>query len=200
MLSDNNKIQYKTTPWLFLITMPILGGVFFGLFSVLILTSSVAKYTLFEYILSIIFIIPSFIAIYYLLKIRIIYLTDKELVVKNLFLPYYIKFNYSEVRGMKQITERSFFYLDSFTKTHTTIVRTIIELNDGSKIKLLSVIGFDFADLEKAFFKLKRGEGRVKVHRIDWRMYLVMSVLEIVITILLLIPITGLSLALLFGD
>jgi hypothetical protein len=95
---------------------------------------------------------------------------------------------------MEQTTkEVKTVYGDSWKSSYIyTDIKTSIDLADNRLIKLNSVGPNDFDEFYKTFNKLRRGEGKIKVPKRHFFLYMVDNVDGLLWVVLLLILTTGL--------
>jgi hypothetical protein len=170
-----NEILFKTNPRLILVGTFFSGFLLFLLLSLLCLQTVNGEYANLGYLFFGIFVIFSVACLYYLFKVKILIITKSELIIRNFLLPKKRQIKLEEIKYIKQKKELVKFYLGIHMFEKASLLnnyKTNLELKNGEKIELISVTSFEFSELEKFFFKLKRSEGKIKKPKKNFSLYI----------------------------
>lgn len=193
-----NEILYKTNPRLILS-----GGLFSGFFFFLVMTLfciqvSNGENRIIGYCFASIFTLFSILCLYKLSKIRILKIYESGIEIKKYLLPQKRNLKFEEIKTIKQTEEKTRIYpgVNMFEKGFLLFnYKTIISLKKSEKIELMSLSEIDFYEVEKLFFKLKRGEGKIKKPKKQFSLFVFL--LENIGTLIFIIIINVLSIGLL---
>jgi len=160
-----NEILFKTNPRLILS-----GGLFSGFFFFFVMTLFCLQFSngenkIIAYIFTSIFALFSISSLYQLFKIRILKISKNGIIIKKYLLPQKRNLKFEDIKTIKQSEEKIRFYpgVNMFEKGFLlSNYKTIILLKNSEKIELTSLSETNFYEFEKLYFKLKRGEGKIK--------------------------------------
>jgi hypothetical protein len=158
-------ILFKTKPRLFLFGGLISGFFFFLIMALFCLQVSNGEHQIIGYCFAGIFALFSIIILYQLFKIRILKISRNGITVKKYLLPQKTNLKFEEIKTIKQTEKKTRIYtgVNMFEKGFLlSNYKTIISLKNSEKFELISLSKTDFYEVEKLFFKLKRGEGKIK--------------------------------------
>ena len=170
-----NEILFKTNPRLIIIGTFFTGFLFFLLISLLSLQTANGEYAYLSYLFFGIFVFFSGACFFYLFKVKILIITKSELIIKTYLLPKKRRIELEELKYIRQKKELIKFYLGVLMFEKASLFnnyKTNIELKNGEKIELTSVTPLQFSELEKLYFKLKRGEGKIKIPKKHFALYI----------------------------
>lgn len=141
-------------------------------------------------------------ALFYLLKIQILTLTNEHLVLSYLFFPYKIKIKFDDVKQIRQISKEVKTSGTLFSEgTHiTNSFKTYIDLENGKSIKTYALNKYEYQEVLKLIRKLKTGEGKLEDWKLPRILYFIENISAFLFLILALVLITGLSNALFFNN
>jgi hypothetical protein len=158
-----NEILYKTKPRLIL-SGGLFSGFFFSfVFTLFCIQVSTGENKIIGYCIAVIFALFSILCLYQLIKIRILKISENGIEIKKYLLPQKANLKFEEIKTIKQTEEKSKIYAGSIKHGFDVYnYKTTITLKNSEKIELMSLSETDFYEFEKLFFKLKRGEGKIK--------------------------------------
>ena len=191
-----NDILFKTKPRLFLFGIFVSG--FFLIMSLFCFQLSNGEHQIIGYSFAGIFALFSILILYQLFKIRILKISRNGIIIKKYLLPQKTNLKFEEIKTIKQTEEKTRIYpgVNMFEKGFLlSNYKTVISLKNSKKNELISLSETDFYEVEKLFFKLKRGEGKIKKPKKQF--YLFSYLLENGGTILLILIINILNIGLL---
>lgn len=193
-------IIFKTRPRLFLLSAYFIGSIFCDLLFLLVWQTG--KLDLVTIPFLVLFATGSLTLLFYFLKTRTIRLQEEKLIVSYFILPIKKEFSLENIRGISQKAKKveGMVGPTSFSKSYIyTDIITTLTLSDKTEIKLNSVGGADFGELEDLFFKLKRREGKIKIPQRKKRilLYVLDNIDGIIWVILLFVVTIGLTYGLL---
>ncbi len=141
-------------------------------------------------------------ALFYLLKIQILTLTNEHLVLSYLFFPYKIKIKFDDIKQIRQISKEVKTSGTLFSEgTHiTNSFKTYIDLENGKSIKTYALNKYEYQEVLKLIRKLKTGEGKLEDCKLSRILYFIENISAFLFLILALVLITGLSNALFFNN
>ena len=141
-------------------------------------------------------------ALFYLLKIQILTLTNEHLVLSYLFFPYKIKIKFDDIKQIRQISKEVKTSGTLFSEgTHiTNSFKTYIDLENGKSIKTYALNKYEYQEVLKLIRKLKTGEGKLEDWKLPRILYFIENISAFLFLILALVLITGLSNALFFNN
>lgn len=141
-------------------------------------------------------------ALFYLLKIQILRLTNEHLVLSYLFFPYKIKIKFDDIKQIRQISKEVKTSGTLFSEgIHiTNSFETYIDLENGKSIKTFALNKYEYQEVLKLIRKLKTGEGKLEEHKQSWIIFLLENFIALVFLILVLVLTIGLSNALFFNN
>ena len=137
------------------------------------------------YIFTSIFALFSISSLYQLFKIRILKISKNGIIIKKYLLPQKRNLKFEDIKTIKQSEEKIRFYpgVNMFEKGFLlSNYKTIISLKNSEKIELTSLSETNFYEFEKLYFKLKRGEGKIK--KTDKKLSMFMYLFENIGTII----------------
>jgi hypothetical protein len=193
-----NDILFKTKPRLFLFGIFVSGFFFFLIMSLFCFQLSNGGHQIIGYSFAGIFALFSILILYQLFKIRILKISRNGIIIKKYLLPQKTNLKFEEIKTIKQNEEKTRIYpgVNMFEKGFMlSNYKTIISLKNSENIELISLSETDFYEIENLFFKLKRGEGKIKKSKRQF--YLFNYLLENGGTILLILFINILNIGLL---
>ncbi len=166
---------FKTQPKLFIISLSLLGFIFFTM--LFILTISAFNDTINSGFIAfpLIFLGFSLGSLYYFLNIKILKLTANNLEINYLFLPISQQYDFKDIISISQESKRfsSNALSSSLKETYIyTNIITTIKLSGGKTIKLNSVGALDFKVFYRIFKQLKRGEITIDAPKKSFKKYL----------------------------
>jgi len=167
-------ILFKTKPRLILVGGFVSGFFFFFIMALFCLQVSNGEHQIIGYCFAGIFTLLSIVVLYQLFKLQILKIYKTGIVIEKYLLPKRRNLKLEEIKSIKQSEEKIRFYsgTNMFEKGFLFYNnKTIITLKDSEKFELISVSEMDFYEFEKLYFKLKRGEGKIK-NRKDIFLYL----------------------------
>lgn len=188
-------VIHRTRPRLFILGMTLLGTVFFALLFLLTYRSFRAEHHPVTIVALVFFGCFSLGFFYFLVNTKVVILTREEFIISHLFLPIKRVFELNDVRRL-ELREKAVnaAYGSSITPSYIfTEAATLVTLSDNSEIELISLSPGDFQELNKAFSRLKRGEGLVKAQQRSIVLYLLENADGIFWIILLLALCLGLG-------
>lgn len=166
---------FKTQPKLFIISLSLLGFIFFTMLFVLTISALNDTINIGFIVFPLIFLGFSLASLYYFLSIKILKLTANNLEITYLFLPISQQYELKDITSISQKSKKvSLNALSSSLKEtyiYTDIITTI-KLLGGKTIHLNSVGRLDFDIFYKTFKQLKRGEVNIKVQKKSFKKYL----------------------------
>ena len=189
----------------------VIGIVFFGLMIKLALNSFISQnngvfkisntvefYSFLAII--IVFLVTILGALFYLLKIQILRLTNEHLVLSYLFFPYKIKIKFDDIKQIRQISKEVKTSGTLFSEgTHiTNSFETYIDLENGKVIKTFALNKYEFQEVLKLLRKLKTCEGKLNAYKLPKILFLIENISAILFIIIFLVIVSGLSYNLLF--
>lgn len=193
-----NEILYKTKPRLIL-SGGLFSGFFFSfVFTLFCIQISTGETKIIGYCFVAIFALFSILCLYQLIKIRILKISENGIEIKKYLLPQKANLKFEEIKTIKQTEEKKRIYpgVNMFEKGFLLYnYKTTISLKNLEKIELMSLSETDFYEVEKLFFKLKRGEGKIK--KLENKFSLTLFLLENIGTLIFIIIINILSIGLL---
>ena len=207
------KILYKSNPISTMNVFFVIGIVFCGLMIKLALNSFISQnngvfkisntvefYSFLAII--IVFLVTILGALFYLLKIQILRLTNEHLVLSYLFFPYKIKIKFDDIKQIRQISKEVKTSGTLFSEgTHiTNSFETYIDLENGKSIKTYALNKYEYQEVLKLIRKLKTGEGKLEDCKLPRILYFIENISAFLFLILALVLITGLSNALFFNN
>ena len=141
-------------------------------------------------------------ALFYLLKIQILTLTNEHLVLSYLFFPYKIKIKFDDIKQIRQISKEVKTSGTLFSEgTHiTNSFKTYIDLENGKSIKTYALNKYEYQEVLKLIRKLKTGEGKLEDWKLPRILYFIENISAFLFLILALVLITGLSNAVFFNN
>lgn len=141
-------------------------------------------------------------ALFYLLKIQILTLTNEHLVLSYLFFPYKIKIKFDDIKQIRQISKEVKTSGTLFSEgTHiTNSFKTYIDLENGKSIKTYALNKYEYQEVLKLIRKLKTGEGKLEDFKLSRILYFIENISAFLFLILALVLIIGLSNALFFNN
>ena len=141
-------------------------------------------------------------ALFYLLKIQILTLTNEHLVLSYLFFSYKIKIKFDDIKQIRQISKEVKTSGTLFSEgTHiTNSFKTYIDLENGKSIKTYALNKYEYQEVLKLIRKLKTGEGKLEDWKLPRILYFIENISAFLFLILALVLITGLSNALFFNN
>ena len=141
-------------------------------------------------------------ALFYLLKIQILRLTNEHLVLSYLFFPYKIKIKFDDIKQIRQISKEVKTSGTLFSEgTHiTNSFETYIDLENGKSIKTYALNKYEYQEVLKLIRKLKTGEGKLEDWKLPRILYFIENISAFLFLILALVLITGLSNAVFFNN
>lgn len=141
-------------------------------------------------------------ALFYLLKIQILTLTNEHLVLLYLFFPYKIKIKFDDIKQIRQISKEVKTSGTLFSEgTHiTNSFKTYIDLENGKSIKTYALNKYEYQEVLKLIRKLKTGEGKLEDWKLPRILYFIENISAFLFLILALVLITGLSNAVFFNN
>jgi hypothetical protein len=158
-------ILFKTKPRLILVGGFVSGFFFFFIMALFCLQVSNGEHQIIGYCFAGIFTLLSIVVLYQLFKLQILKIYKTGIVIEKYLLPKRRNLKLEEIKSIKQSEEKIRFYsgTNMFEKGFLFYNnKTIITLKDSEKFELISVSEMDFYEFEKLYFKLKRGEGKIK--------------------------------------
>jgi hypothetical protein len=158
------RIIYKTRPKLFILIIPILGAIFFGLLFWLTWTSSKNKLDVITLPFLILFFSFSVLAFIYSFNIKTVRITAENIIITHIFLPIKQTLTFTDLERITQETKDISAVLShSWTTTliYTSSITTFCFKNN-KQIELRSIGKSDFEELNKAFKRQKTHEGKIK--------------------------------------
>jgi hypothetical protein len=158
-------ILFKTKPRLILFGGFVSGFFFFLILALFCLQVSNGKHQIMGYCFAGIFTFSSIVVLYQLFKLQVLKIHKTGIVIEKYLLPKRRNLKLEEIKSIKQSEEKIRFYsgINMFENGFLFYNnKTIITLKDSEKFELISVSEMDFYEFEKLFFKLKRGEGKIK--------------------------------------
>ncbi|MGJ8762249.1 MAG: hypothetical protein ACSHXA_17030 [Polaribacter sp.] len=193
-----NEILYKTKPRLIL-SGGLFSGFFFSfVFILFCIQVSTGENKIIGYSFASIFALFSILCLYQLIKIRILKISENGIEIKKYLLPHKRNLKFEEIKTIKQTEEKTRIYpgVNMFEKGYLLFnYKTKISLKNSEKIELMSLSETDFYEVEKLFFKLKRGEGKIKKPEKQFSLFL--FIFENIGTLIFIIIINILSIGLL---
>ncbi|PPZ91765.1 hypothetical protein C3729_06790 [Cloacibacterium normanense] len=207
------KILYKSNPISIMNVFFVIGIVFCGLMIKLALNSFISQnnevfkisntvefYSFLAIIIGFLVIILG--ALFYLLKIQILTLTNEHLVLSYLFFPYKIKIKFDDIKQIRQISKEVKTSGTLFSEgTHiTNSFKTYIDLENGKSIKTYALNKYEYQEVLKLIRKLKTGEGKLEDWKLPRILYFIENISAFLFLILALVLITGLSNAVFFNN
>ena len=150
----------------------------------------------------IVFLVTILGALFYLLKIQILTLTNEHLVLSYLFFPYKIKIKFDDIKQIRQISKevKTSGTLFSEGSHITNSFETYIDLESGKSIKTYALNKYEYQEVLKLIRKLKTGEGKLEDWKLPRILYFIENISAFLFLILALVLITGLSNALFFNN
>jgi len=141
-------------------------------------------------------------ALFYLLKIQILRLTNEHLVLSYLFFPYKIKIKFDDIKQIRQISKEVKTSGTLFSEgIHiTNSFETYIDLENGKSIKTFALNKYEYQEVLKLIRKLKTGEGKLEDFKLSRILYFIENISAFLFLILALVLIIGLSNALFFNN
>ena len=148
----------------------------------------------------IVFLVTILGALFYLLKIQILTLTNEHLVLSYLFFPYKIKIKFDDIKQIRQISKEVKTSGTLFSEgTHiTNSFETYIDLENGKSIKTFALNKYEFQEVLKLLRKLKTCEGKLNAYKLPKILFLIENISAILFIIIFLVIVSGLSYNLLF--
>ena len=148
----------------------------------------------------IVFLVTILGALFYLLKIQILTLTNEHLVLSYLFFPYKIKIKFDDIKQIRQISKEVKTSGTLFSEgTHiTNSFETYIDLENGKSIKTFALTKYEFQEDLKLLMKLKTCEGKLNAYKLPKILFLIENISAILFIIIFLVIVSGLSYNLLF--
>ena len=142
--------------------------------------------------------------LYYLYKIKVVYVSKSQLIVSHFFFPKKQFFDLSEIRTIRQSKKTTTHYLginDSpfdlkSDRYKINWYKTLIETNDKRQITLNHLGEMEFDLMFKVFSKRKRGEGKVKKAKGRLVLYLIDNLGGLILNLLLIFLLGGLFISL----
>lgn len=190
-----NEILYKTKPRLIL-SGGLFSGFFFNfVFTLFCIQVSTGENKIIGYCFAVIFALFSILCLYQLIKIRILKISENGIEVKKFLLPQKTTLKFEEIKTIKQTGKKSKIYTGNIKYGIWLYnYKTIITLKNSEKIELMSLSKSDFYEIEKLFFKLERGEGKIKKPKNKLNLF--SFILENIGTLIFIIVINVLSIGL----
>ena len=150
----------------------------------------------------IVFLVTILGALFYLLKIQILRLTNEHLVLSYLFFPYKIKIKFDDIKQIRQISKDVKTSGTLFSEgTHiTNSFKTYIDLENGKSIKTYVLNKYEYQEVLKLIRKLKTGEGKLEDCKLSFIFFFIENISAFLFLILALVLIIGLSIALFFNN
>ncbi len=190
-----NEILYKTKPRLILSGGLFSGFFFFFVFILFCIQVSTGENKIIGYLFALIFALFSILCLYKLINIRILKISKNGIEIKKYLLPQKSILKFEKIKTIKQTEKKSKIYTDSIKNGFWLYnYKTTITLKNSEKIELMSLSETDFYEIEKLFFKLKRGEGKIK--KSENKLNLLIFILENIGTLVFIIIINVLSIGL----
>ena len=166
---------FKTQPKLFIISLSLLGFIFFTMLFILTISAFNDTTNIGFIAFPLIFLGFSLGSLYYFLNIKILKLTANNLEIIYLFLPISQQYDFKDIISISQESKRfsSNALSSSLKETYIyTDIITTIKLSGGKTIKLNSVGALDFKVFYRIFKQLKRGEITIDAPKKSFKKYL----------------------------
>ncbi|MET3127048.1 hypothetical protein ABID42_002154 [Arcicella rosea] len=167
---------FKTQPKLFIISLSLLGFIFFTMLFILTISAFNDTINIGFIVFPLIFLGFSLGSLYYFLNIKILKLTANNLEINYLFLPISQQYDFKDIISISQESKRfsSNALSSSLKETYIyTDIITTIKLSGGKTIKLNSVGALDFKVFYRIFKQLKRGEITIDAPKKSFKKYLI---------------------------
>lgn len=173
------QIIYKTKPRLFVLSLTLLGSVFFGLLFWLTWTSITDKSDLLVWTILSFFFLGSLTCFYFFIAIRTVQLTNDGVIISYILLPLKQTYLFSDIKSITQKSKKvetllEGTYSTNFKTTYLyTDLVTTFDFADKKQIKLNSIGQLDYQEFVDRFNKLKRREGKIKEQKQSVALYFV---------------------------
>ena len=161
-----NKTIHRTYPKLLFTGTFFFSSLLFAVLTLYVL-QNIIKYNnsllLLHLSLLLVTVILTCISLSYLLKTKVILLTESQFIISNFFYPKKLYYNLSEIQTIKLSKQTvTNYFPDTFNKYQFDVYKTTIEIVDRKNITITSIGDLEFDYLYNSFSKQKRGEGKVK--------------------------------------
>ncbi len=170
------KTIYKTQPKLFILSIPLMGFIFFLMLFALTISGFNNTINIGFIVFPLLFLGFSLVSLYYFLNIKILKLTANNLEITYLFLPISQQYELKDIISISQESKRvsSNALSSSLKETYIyTDIITTIKLLGSKTIQLNSIGRLDFDVFYKTFKQLKRSEVNIKVQEKSFKKYII---------------------------